>query len=123
MIFKMFVFDTYALIEIIKGNANYKDYISSKIVINKFILTELTYWLISNYGVEIASKYIDDYADFVKDFDVGIIIKAMSFRHKHKDKRLSMTDCISYFQARELGIKFLTGDRQFENLDEVEFVK
>ena len=119
----MFLFDTYAIIEVIKGNSNYKDYTTAKIIINKFILTELRYLLISNYGVEIASKYIDDYMKFVKDFDVEIIKKAMSFRHKNKDKRLSMTDCISYFQARELEIKFLTGDKQFESLEGVEFVK
>ncbi len=34
-----------------------------------------------------------------------------------------MTDCISYFQAKDLGIKFLTGNKKFENLDDVEFAK
>ena len=47
----------------------------------------------------------------------------MEFRYKNKKKKLSMTDCISYFQAKELGIKFLTGDKEFQNLENVEFVK
>ncbi len=34
-----------------------------------------------------------------------------------------MTDCIGYIFAKQLGIKFLTGDKEFENLDNVEFVK
>lgn len=36
---------------------------------------------------------------------------------------MSMTDCISYFMAKDLEIKFLTGDKEFENLDYVEFIK
>ena len=119
----MFLFDTYAIIEIIKGNENYKSYINSRIIINKFILTELAYWLISNYGLEVASKYTNKYKEFVKDFDTEIIKLAMEFRYKNKKERLSMTDCISYFQAKELGIKFLTGDSGFRNRENVEFVK
>ena len=34
-----------------------------------------------------------------------------------------MTDCIGYILAKNIGIKFLTGDKEFENLDNVEFVK
>jgi predicted nucleic acid-binding protein len=34
-----------------------------------------------------------------------------------------MVDCISYALANRLGIKFLTGDMQFEGLPNVEFVK
>lgn len=47
----------------------------------------------------------------------------MEFRLKWKDRKVSMTDCISYFQASELGIKFLTGDKEFEDFENVEFVK
>lgn len=54
-----FVFDTYAILEIISGNENYKTHLNSKIVINNFISD----------------------------------------------------------------IKFLTGDKEFQNLENVEFVK
>jgi len=36
---------------------------------------------------------------------------------------MSMADCISYIQSKEVGVKFLTGDKEFEDLDNVEFVK
>ena len=45
----------------------------------------------------------------------------MKFRVMNKN--MSMTDCISYMQAKELGIKFLTGDKEFEDLENVEFIK
>ena len=34
-----------------------------------------------------------------------------------------MTDCIGYIMAKKLNIKFLTGDKEFENFLNVEFVK
>lgn len=119
----MFLFDTYALIEIIKGNKNYLKYENSGATINNFILTELCYWLIKNYGFELASRYIDKYKIFVRDVDLEVIKLAMLFRYKNKNKHLSMVDCISYIMAKRLNIKFLTGDKEFKDMENVEFVK
>ena len=41
-----FVFDTYAILEIIKGNINYKPYLDATILINDFIFAELCYNLL-----------------------------------------------------------------------------
>src|SRR3989344_7896973 len=106
----MFLFDTYALIEIITGNQNYKYYTKSDFIINKFILSELAYWLIKNYGAEALDSYTGRYEEYVKDAGIKVIKDAMVFRYENKKKKLSITDCVSYFQAKELGIKFLTGD-------------
>ena len=46
----------------------------------------------------------------------------MKFRYENKHKKMSMTDCISYIQAKKLGIKFLTGDKEFKNKENVEHV-
>lgn len=119
----MYLFDTYAIIEIIKGNNNYQKYISSEIIINKFILSELAYWLIRDYGYETASIYVDKYSQYLKEVEIEIIKEAMLFRYMHKKQRLSIPDCIGYIMAKKLGINFLTGDKEFENFDNVEFVK
>ena len=47
----------------------------------------------------------------------------MNFRYNNKQRNLSSTDCISYFMAKDLGIKFLTGDKEFSNFENVEFIK
>jgi len=94
MISETFVYDNYALIEIINGNAKYEDYLDKKIIINDFIFAELCY-----------------------------VLKRDGYPNSEKEKRMSMTDCVSYFMAIELGIKFLTGDKEFENMDSVEFVR
>lgn len=119
----MFLFDTYAIIEIIKGNKNYSCYFESRIIINSFILAELTYWLIKEYGFKVASKYVDKYERFVRDVDSDIIKLAMLFRYKYRKKKLSMVDCIGYIMAKNLGIKFLTGDKEFKDMENVEFAK
>lgn len=117
-----FVFDTYALVEIIKGNKNYEKYLDSKIIINTFIFAELCYFL---YREKYPSpeKYINKYSKHLISLEPSLISQAMEFREKNKKKKLSMTDCVSYFMARELGVNFLTGDKEFENLAGVEFVK
>ena len=41
----------------------------------------------------------------------------------HRKQDLSMTDCVGYVVAKRLGVKFLTGDKEFRNFQNVEFVK
>ena len=118
----VFLFDNYALIEIIDGNENYKEYIDKKIIINDFIFAELCY-VLTREGYPYTEKYFDRYAKFIIHATPNAIKKAMLFRYLNKKKRMSMTDCISYFMAKELGIKFLTGDKEFEDLENVEFVR
>ena len=47
----------------------------------------------------------------------------MQFRLQWKDRGVSITDCVSYIIAKKLGINFLTGDREFEDIENVEFIK
>ncbi len=116
-------FDTYALIEIFKGNNNYEDYKKFDIVITKLNLFELYYNILNIYGENYANIAIEKYSNFITDFNKNIIINAAKMRLIFKKQNVSMTDCIGYVKAKELGIKFLTGDNQFEFLPDVEFVK
>ncbi|PIN81648.1 hypothetical protein COV11_01470 [Candidatus Woesearchaeota archaeon CG10_big_fil_rev_8_21_14_0_10_30_7] len=118
-----FLFDTYAIIEIIKGNDDYARFINAEIIINDFILSELAYILIKLYGKKISDKYVDQYAKYSLRVSTEIIKEAMSFKHERIKQKLSMTDCIGYLQAKKLGIKFLTGDKEFEKINGVEFKK
>lgn len=119
----MYLFDTYALIEILKGNNNYSKYKGKKIILNNFILTELVYYFAKANDYKNMTKYIDYFSNFVVEIDNEIIKFAMIFRYKNKKKKLSMVDCISYVQAKVLGVRFLTGDKEFEGFENVEFVK
>ena len=57
------------------------------------------------------------------DFDSNILEEAAKLKNKLNKRNVSMTDCIGYCTALALGIRFLTGDKEFENLENVEFVK
>ena len=122
MIDETFLFDTYAILEVINGNTNYQPYLNSGIIINDFIFAELCYKLLRE-NQNNANYYLEKYKDFISHTDYPVIKEAMAFRVKHKKKKLSMTDCISYIMAIRLGIKFLTGDKEFEKFKGVEFVK
>ena len=117
-----FLFDTYAIIEILKGNKNYQKYEPSEIVITNFIFAELSYILYREKD-PLAENYLTKYAHHITSVNPEWIQEAMQFRLAWKDRKVSITDCVGYIMARKLGIPFLTGDKEFENLEDVEFVK
>lgn len=122
MINDTFLFDTYALIEIFNENPNYDKYVDAKPIINELIFAEFCYKLFKE-KIENMNEYLQEIIPAIIRPGNRIIVKAMKFKFLNKDKKMSMTDCISYIQAKELGIRFLTGDKEFEDLEKVEFVK
>jgi len=117
-----FFFDSYAIIELLKGNPNYKSYINTEMVTTKLNLFEVSYFLLRDFGEKKASEFLRKYSNSIVDFNVEVIIEAAKFKLRSR-AGLSMVDCIGYVLAKFLGIKFLTGDDEFKNLDNVEFVK
>lgn len=118
-----FFFDTYAFYEIYEGNENYKKYEGCGIVTTKLNLFEIYLTILRDYGENDAEKIFNNYYEFVKDFNGNVIKGAAELKVKLNRRDLSMTDCIGYCAAKYLGIKFLTGDRQFQDMENVEFVK
>jgi len=118
-----FFFDTYAIVEIVKGNKNYIQYEHSNAITSIFNIKELYYALLRDFDKSTADLYADKYAMLIADVHLWIIKKAMEFKLLHKRDSLSYTDCIGYVFALENHIKFLTGDKKFEGLPNVEFVK
>ncbi|MFO8015885.1 MAG: type II toxin-antitoxin system VapC family toxin [Candidatus Woesearchaeota archaeon] len=119
----MFFFDSYAVIEIIKGNPNYKPYTNSGILLTKLNIFEIYYSMIRDVGKKEAEKFLEEYYQFVIDFDENTIKEASRFKLQNKKRNLSMADCIGYILSKRTGIRFLTGDKEFENMPNVEFVK
>ena len=59
----------------------------------------------------------------VVSIDDETLKNAIKFRKKHKKNNLSYTDCIGYNYALMHNLKFLTGDKEFRDFDNVEFAK
>jgi len=115
-----YFFDTYAVLEIMAGNKNYMKYADAEIMLTKLNLFEVFYAILRESGGK-AKDYLGKYKDFAVDFDAEIIESAGLL--KKSNPKLSMTDCIGYATALGNGVKFLTGNNEFENMPNVEFVK
>jgi uncharacterized protein len=121
---KSFFFDTYAFYEIIKGNQAYKKYKEGiSLITTKLNLMELHYGLLKAGGKEIADLYYDKFLEFCIEIDDDVFKEANEFKLKNYRRELSYVDCIGYVLARKFNVRFLTGDKQFELFDNVEFVK
>ncbi|NPA97908.1 MAG: type II toxin-antitoxin system VapC family toxin [Crenarchaeota archaeon] len=119
--------DTYALVEILRGNPAYERYASEELITSEFNLLELAYALTRDYGKAKALEVLRIVRAFVMivqptDEDY---VEASSLRIelKGQGKNLSLIDALGYVLAKRLGIPFLTGDHEFKNLDRVEYVK
>lgn len=119
----IYFFDSYALAEINLGNPNYKKYIKSGIILTKLNIFEIYHGLLRDVSEKEAKKFLEKYYQFSVDFYKEDIQEAAKLRVKYRKRNLSMTDCIGYVIAKRLNIKFLTGDKEFKDLDNVEFVK
>ena len=120
---KTFFFDSYAIIEIIKGNEAYAKYTRSTIITTHLNLFELYYFLLKENKTHMAKELLEKYSRHVIELDNDTVIYAATMKSGYKKKKLSMSDCIGYALAKKLGIRFLTGDSQFSDLANVEFVK
>lgn len=120
---EIYFFDSYAIVEILKGSENYKKYTGSAIITTKLNLFEVFYGLLREVGENDARVFLDKYYELTVDFDRAIIEEASKLKLQYKKRNLSMVDCIGYATAKRWGIKFLTGDKEFKDFENVEFVK
>ena len=116
-------FDSYALFEIIKGNQNYIKYKDTEIITTKLNLFELYHGFLKEKNEQLARLCIDIYYKFAIDFDEEVIKQAAKMKYVLNNRKLSMADCIGYIVSKQLDIKFLTGDKEFADMKDVEFVK
>lgn len=116
-----YFFDTYALFGIINGNKNYLPYTNCGIVLTKLNLIELYYGLIRDFDETIANKYFTYFRPYCIDIDnedIKYLVKV-----KLNNKKLSYCDALGYTISLRLNIMFLTGDKEFESMDNVQYVK
>ena len=118
--------DTYALVEILKGNPNYEDYSGRSLITTEFNIFELVYALYRDFGdgaINILRLVRDEIAiEHIEDCDYVEASKMRLFTNK-EGKNLSLIDCLGYSCAKRLEIKFFTGDKEFEYIENVEYVK
>jgi len=115
--------DTYALVEIHNENPNFISYINEEFVIPNLIMAEFYSIILRDYNEKTADYLLKRFEAYVEDINLHTIIKAVKFRQANKKQNLSFFDCVGYIFAKENGMKFVTGDKEFQDQEGVEFVK
>ncbi|MEM2131028.1 MAG: PIN domain-containing protein [Candidatus Woesearchaeota archaeon] len=118
-----YFFDTYAIIELLQGNSNYLRFKETENFTSIFNLIELHYKILKDFGEDEAFIKTLIFRKWIIKVKMKHIFQANIFRLKNKEKKLSFTDCLGYIMAKSMKIKFLTGDMQFKDMENVEFLR
>lgn len=116
--------DTYALVEFFMGNPRYEKYFNEHdFITTRLNLMELYYAKLAEGQQQQAEEYYNSILPKTIEIDDETIKKAAQFRFENRKKNISYIDAIGYEIAKIKKIKFLTGDRAFKEMPNVEFVK
>lgn len=116
-----YFFDSYAIIELLKKNPNFKKYEECPIITTIFNKMEVAWWasgLVDEKFTKIVTNSL-----FGQEISDDIIVEAVILRRKEKRRNFSYADCVGYCFARKNNLIFLTGDKEFKDLPGVEFMK
>lgn len=116
-----YFFDSYAIIELLMRNPEYKKYEEYPLVTTALNKIEVGWWALTKYDENLAKILLNSLSN-TQEFSDEIIHDALLFRKEHKKRDLSFADAIGYVFAQKHNLLFLTGDRQFKDLPGVEFV-
>lgn len=115
--------DTYAMVEIVKGNTHYTKYLTQQLHTSLFHLYELFYQLLRDHDAPTAREFFTQFSDVLLPISDSHIFAAAEFKLAHAKAKLSYADALGYAMADQEGMRFLTGDQAFQHITNVEYVK
>ena len=118
-----YFFDSYAFVEIMKENPRYFVYSYEPVSITMLNLLEIYAFLVKEKGEAFAEGIYPRLKKCVVELDDEVIKKAINLKIKQSKNNLSYADCIGYAYALKNKMIFLTGDKEFEKMKNVRFVK
>ncbi len=120
----VFFYDSYAIIEYLNNNSRFISYFEQhRGILTLLNILEVYYSVLWEGDTQRADLVLETLLPLAIEPRKETIQRAMKFRYEHKKKNLSYADCLGYQIALDQGIKFLTGDKEFEHVKNVEFVK
>jgi len=118
-----YFFDTYAIIEIVEGKENYRKYQGEPIITTLYNIYEFTYYLLREHDKEKAEKVLDKLNYNILRPEEENLFPATKLKLENKKQQLSYVDCMGYQLAKENDLRFLTGDQEFKDKENVEYAK
>ena len=117
-----FSLDAYALVEIAKGNQKFAKYTTQEFVVNDVTLAEFYNIMLRDYDEATADYWFRKISPNTEPVTKELLRDAVKFRRSSREKNFSFFDAVGYVFARQRACRFLTGDREFEGMPNVEFV-
>jgi uncharacterized protein len=121
-----YFYDSYAIMAYLSDNPDYRSYFEENDgILTKLNLIEVSYRTMELHGEEAATQVVTLFAKYAIDFGPADILASTKLRLKLKKtgRNISYADALGYYLALKNKLKFLTGDKEFEDLDNVEFIK
>ena len=122
MVDNIYFFDSYAFIALVQNDIAYEPYKECRMATASLNLIEIHYILLREHGPKIANAFYHALLPTLLVFEDSIP-EANQMRLEMKKRSVSAADCVGYIMALKNGIKFLTGDKEFKDVPNVEFVK
>lgn len=115
--------DTYALVEIAKGNPEFFKYLSEEVILTDITLAEFYAVLLREDGKQTAEYWFQKLSPYSMVVDKEILKQAVAFRYEHRQEKMSFFDAVGYVFSQAKGYIFVTGDKAFEKRKGVEYQK
>lgn len=119
----MKVLDTYAILEIFSQNKKFEHLLNEEVFIADLTMSEAWGTLYKKFNKRTADFWLNKFVSICAQVNLNTLIKAREFKILNAKKDLSFIDCVGYTYAKEKGYVFVTGDKEFQNLPNVEYIK
>lgn len=113
--------DTYALLEILRGNPAFRPYVEFPVT-SPYNLLEMHVAVARTAGEAKADSDLETMTPYSVDPTIKDLVLASRFKRENARKGFSYADALGYAMARNRGLRFVTGDRTFKGVEGVEFV-
>jgi hypothetical protein len=117
-----YFFDTYAIIELLMRNPSYEKYQDYPLITTVLNKIEVCWWALTHHDKNLSDILLKSLSNASQLAD-DAIGDALIFRYQHKKRNISFANAIGYSFARKNNLIFLTGDKEFQDLPGVRFVK
>ncbi len=115
--------DTYALMEISQQNPEFGVYLDMDFVITEITLVEFYGVILREYDEKTAEYWFRKLEGYAVSVSKEILKEAVKFKHENRKASISFFDAVGYAFSLANGYYFVTGDKEFKDLKNVEFRK
>src|SRR5262245_55763077 len=112
-----FFYDSYSVIAYLGDKPGYSAYFEKSTgILTRLNLMEVYNAVLRAHGEKAAHEVLEAYSTYEIEFSLADVEGAMKLRYKLPNLELSYADALGYYISKKEGLRFLTGNRAFEDL-------